>query len=70
MYDIFADFSSYKTPTSVLTTINSDGQHEFLNFGFDAEEKYSELLRGDDGDKACLFDNFKLVLHKEVIIYI
>ena len=59
---------SHKTATSVLTKINTDGEHEFLDFGFDAEEKYTELLRGDEADKACLFSNFKLVLQEEVSI--
>ena len=59
-------FTAYKTPTSVLTRKKPDGQHEFLNFGFEAEDDYLKRLKGDDAENTCLFENFKMKLHDEV----
>ena len=53
---------SYKAPTSVLT--NRAG--EFVAFGYEAEQRYSEALEDDDDDKddLALFRHFKMRLVK------
>ena len=60
-------FQSYKAPTSVLIKANG----EFVAFGYEAEQQYSEALGGDDdkegaaasvGDRLLLFRHFKMML--------
>lgn len=62
---------SCKAPTSIL--INKD--NEFVAFGFEAHNKYTESLMKDDEDSPyCLtndeyryFHQFKMRLHNQVI---
>ena len=51
---------SYKTSTSVLE--NDEG--EFVEFGFDAEELYSQVIQSQEGGKYSLYRHFKMMLHK------
>ena len=51
---------SYKTSTSVLE--NDDG--ELVEFGFDAEEQYSQVIQTQEGGKFALYRHFKMMLHK------
>ena len=54
-----------KTPTCVLTDFK-DGEHTFLNFGFEAENNYLTRLLGENKQSTCLFNRFKMKLHQPV----
>lgn len=54
------NLQSYKTSTSVL----ENEQGEFVEFGFDAEEQYSQLIQSQEGGKLALYRHFKMMLHK------
>ena len=66
-----AGMTSYKTPTCVLTRYTkSTNKHEFVEFGFLAQDKYAN--ESQDANM-CLFDTFKMKLHeieKQVICLI
>lgn len=51
---------SMKTPTVIL--VNKD--LKFDCFGYEAEEKYSQLLEDNEADDWALFRRFKMVLYK------
>ena len=53
---------SYKTPTCVLTRyLKETKQHEFVEFGYKAHDLY---VRESKDETLCLFDKFKMSLHK------
>ncbi|OWF53934.1 heat shock 70 kDa protein 12B-like [Mizuhopecten yessoensis] len=52
---------SFKTSSSVL--FNADG--EFDSFGFEAEDKYSDLVLEDEHKEWYLFRRFKMALYKK-----
>ena len=54
-----------KTPTCVLTELKDD-RYTFLDFGYDAEERYVTLLANRRKDSVCLFNRFKMKLYTEV----
>lgn len=53
--------ASLKTPTSLLL----DDKNDFVAFGFDAEEKYKELVEDEKHEHFRFFKNFKMKLHRE-----
>jgi len=54
---------SLKTPTVLLL----DPDRKFHAFGYEAEEKYSDLLTDEEADGWALFRRFKMALyHTEV----
>ena len=62
--------TSFKAPTCVLTKIAENGRdHIFQDFGFQAENDYTNRLTGPEKDKLCLFNKFKMKLHREVKKY-
>ena len=57
-----AGMVSYKTPTCVLTRYSKKtDQHEFLEFGFKAQDMYVNEAKDK---RLCLFDRFKMKLHE------
>lgn len=58
--DDYHIFSSKKPPTCVLL----NPQKEFLSFGYEAEQKYSELAFGSNHYDHYFFKEFKMVLHE------
>lgn len=50
---------SLKTPTVILL----DQDQKFHSFGFEAEEKYSELLEDEEADGWGFFRRFKMALY-------
>lgn len=50
---------SVKTPTSLLL----DESQNFLSFGYDAENQFSDLLYDGKHEKYFYFHNFKMLLH-------
>lgn len=55
--------ASLKTPTSLLL----DDKNDFVAFGFDAEEKYKELVEDEKHEHFRFFKNFKMKLHREKV---
>ena len=57
---------SYKAPTSVLTSAAG----EFVAFGYEAEQRYSEALEDDDDerDDLALFRHFKMSLMETEVL--
>lgn len=53
--------ASLKTPTSLLL----DDKNDFVAFGFDAEEKYKDLVEDERHEHFRFFKNFKMKLHRE-----
>ncbi|XP_053400356.1 heat shock 70 kDa protein 12A-like isoform X2 [Mercenaria mercenaria] len=51
---------SLKTPTVILV----DQDRKFHAFGYEAEEKYAQLLEDDEADGWALFRRFKMQLYK------
>ena len=58
-----AGMQSFKTPTCVLTRWNGR-THEFLDFGFSAEQAYVNPSQGE-ADRICLYNKFKMKLHRD-----
>ncbi|XP_065941764.1 heat shock 70 kDa protein 12B-like [Magallana gigas] len=58
--DDYHIFFSKKPPTCVLL----NPQKEFLSFGYEAEQKYSELAFGSNHYDHYFFKEFKMVLHE------
>ena len=59
---------SYKTPTSVLTSLSDDGCHRFEAFGFEAEQRYTN--KANETSDVYLFEKFKMQLHgNKVSVY-
>ena len=57
-----AGLITYKTPTCVLTEYTrSTRKHKFLKFGYTAQDDY---VNGAKNENICLFDKFKMKLHK------
>ena len=54
--------SSLKTPTSLL--LNPD--QTFNSFGFEAEDKFAELVADENHHEFYLFQRFKMELHWKV----
>ena len=54
--------SSLKTPTSLL--LNPD--QTFNSFGFEAEDKFAELVADENHHEFYLFQRFKMKLHCKV----
>lgn len=52
-------FILYKTPSIVL--LNMDAQ--FVDFGFEAESKYTDLLENGEGEDYFYFHHFKMMLN-------
>lgn len=55
-----------KTPTCVLL----NPAREFVTFGYDAEDKYSELAQDDEHEGWLLFRQFKMFLHNNRVWFI
>jgi len=55
---------SHKTPTCVLV----NPQKQFDSFGYDAENKYVELLEEDEHDGWMFFQRFKMILHNSQVM--
>ena len=56
-----AGLLSYKTPTSVLTSLDAAGVHQFEAFGYEAEKRYTN--RKNEPKTLYMFDKFKMKLH-------
>lgn len=56
----YSAFSTEKAPTCVLL----NPQKEFLAFGYEAEQKYSELALDSNHHDHYFFKEFKMVLHE------
>ena len=54
--------ATLKTPTSLL--LRPDGQ--FDSFGYEADEKYANFVRGEDREY-LYFKQFKMTLHKSEV---
>lgn len=52
-------FISCKTPSTVLLNRNA----QFVDFGFEAEYKYAELLEDGEGEDYFYFHHFKMILN-------
>ena len=58
---------SLKAPTAVLLDENKD----FVSFGYDAENQFSDLLSEDEHQSYFYFHQFKMLLHNKVcLLYI
>jgi len=55
---------SHKTPTCVLV----NPQKQFDSFGYDAENKYMDLLEEDDHEGWMFFQRFKMILHNSQVM--
>jgi len=55
---------SLKAPTAVLM----DSNQEFMAFGYEAENKYSELVADGDHEEYYYFHRFKMLLHERVCV--
>lgn len=55
--------SSHKTPTVILF----DETKKFISFGFEAEDKYSELVVLNKEHKWYYFQRFKMTLYSEKV---
>ncbi|XP_062591035.1 heat shock 70 kDa protein 12A-like [Saccostrea cucullata] len=51
---------SLKTPTSLLL----DKEGKFVSFGFDAENRFSDIVLDEKEDEFMFFNRFKMKLHK------
>ena len=60
-----AGLQSFKTPTSVLTSVGNDGSHTFEAFGFEAEKRYTN--KTNEISDVYLFDKFKMQLHGDKV---
>lgn len=57
---------SLKTPTVILLDTN----RKFHSFGYEAEEKYAQLLEDGEADGWALFRRFKMQLYKNPVRFI
>ena len=57
----------WKVPTAILF----DDDHNFVSFGEDAENKYSEFAESDEEHKYFYFHRFKMMLYNnEKVLYV
>lgn len=56
-------FMSLKTPTCILL----DAKKDFVSFGYDAENKYADILMDEEQDKFYYFHRFKMNLHNNKV---
>ena len=62
--------TTFKAPTCVLTEVAANGRdHIFQKFGFQAQNDYVRRFAEPDKDRLCLFNKFKMKLHREVNTY-
>ncbi|XP_076117045.1 uncharacterized protein LOC143084876 isoform X2 [Mytilus galloprovincialis] len=54
---------SFKAPTAVLL----DSDQEFVAFGYEAENMYSELVSDEEHEDYYYFQKFEMLLHEKVI---
>ena len=55
---------SHKTPTCVLV----NPQKQFDSFGYDAENKYLDLLEDKEHEGWMFFQRFKMILHNSQVM--
>jgi len=55
---------SHKTPSCVLV----NPQQQFDSFGYDAENKYANLLEDDEHKVWMFFQRFKMILHNSQVL--
>lgn len=55
---------SFKAPTSVLL----DSRQEFIAFGYEAEDKYYELVADEEHEDYYYFHRFKMFIYGKVSI--
>ena len=58
-------FMSLKTPTCLLL----DSKQEFVAFGFDAEDQWTDLLYEEEHEEYYFFERFKMNLHNNKVLY-
>lgn len=55
---------SLKTPTCLLLNSNK----EFVSFGYEAENRYADLVEREEEDRYYYFPRFKTNLHSNTVI--